>query len=165
MERNGIAYCADSFAKQPDSARIVCARPVFVTENTAQEQIPVAALYEHPDFVDIISAHEFGLDHLFADRFLLCVLVAQLPQALEEMETMIRGSAAVCKPCASAWAAEELLHLQRGDAELTVPLTDSAAALLGALAEKHASPVDVLAAVTQWCVGYPVTLLLPEALL
>lgn len=156
MEKQGIAYCASDFSAQQTRTRTVFAKPVFAVSNTAQEQLPLAELYDHIDYIDLISAQEFGLEGIFQGRFLLCILVAQTVSALGEMEAMIHGVSTPSVP--SVRADSDGVKLLVG--ERAVSLTDCAQDFLRSLSA--ASPAEVIAALTHWCVGYPVQLCLPE---
>lgn len=165
MEKNGIAYCASDFARGACKDRTVYAKPVFASGNTAQEQIPLADIYDHPDYIDIISAQEFELEGLFPRRFLLCILVAQTPEALDDMEQMILGCHFDKELAACAKQEEHTLVCRDGGCEYTAVLTDSISALLHDLAKQKASMAACLAAATEWCVGYPLQLFLPRELM
>lgn len=165
MEKNGIAYCASDFARDTCKDRTVYAKPVFTSANTVQEQIPLADIYDHPDYIDIISAQEFELEGLLQGRFLLCILVAQTPEALDDMEQMILGCHFGKELAACAMQGEHTLACRDGGCEYTAVLTNSVSALLHDLAEQNASAAACLAAVTEWCVGYPLQLFLPKELM
>lgn len=165
MEKRGIAYCASEFSPHEQRERQVYAGAVFSPGNTAQEQLPLTELYEHPDHIDLISAQEFGLEGLFPGRFLLCLPVSQTPEALDEMEALIVGTHAEKVLCAEAWQEGSELCLRDAAGTLRLALSDSAGELLGALARLGAGREACLAAVCQWCVGYPLRLYLPKELL
>lgn len=164
MEKRGIAYCADEFDEHRDRERTVYACPVFAAGNTAQEALPLAELYDHPDFIDVISAAEFGLEQLFPDRTLLCILVSQDLSSLDEMERMILGAASEKKFCVAAERRESTLTLTENGQSYTVAQTDRTSQLLSELVKTDASAAACLAAVAQWCVGYKLNFYLPKEL-
>lgn len=153
MEKKGIAYCSSDFSKLRPSKRTVFAKAVFAHGNTAQEQLPLTRLYDHIDFIDVISAQEFGLDGIVEGKFLLCILVAQTVSALNEMEELILGVSH--KVGVSTIADSEGGVLRVGGK--TAPVSDEVAPSL-----QNASPAEVLAALTHWCVGYAVQFFMPE---
>ena len=61
---NGIANCASDFANGVNSLRMVFAKPIFAKKALSPEQLPLEAIYSHPDYVDLISAQEFNIEHL-----------------------------------------------------------------------------------------------------
>lgn len=164
MEKRGIAYCADEFAEHRDIERTVYACPVFAAGNAAQETLPLVELYDHPDFIDVISAVEFGLEQLFPDRTLLCILVSQALPSLDEMEQIMIGTASEKKFCVGVQPSENTLTLTEKGKSYTLPQTDRASQLLSELSETDASAAACLAAVAQWCVGYKLHFYLPQVL-
>lgn len=155
MEKRGVAYCSSDFSHHRQAVRTVFAKPVFVAANTAHEQLPLTDLYDHIDYIDLISAQEFGLEGLFPGRFLLCVLVAQTVDALGEMEKLILGASTPSIP--SVLAESDGGKITVGGR--FVSSSEKAQDLLHELSD--ASAEEVIAALTQWCVGYRVQLYLP----
>lgn len=164
MEKQGIAYCASDFHKVAHEARLVHVKAVFARGDTAAEQLPLTELYDHPDYIDLISAQEFGLEHIFPGCTLLCLPVAQIPKALDDMEQMI--CATVTENCFAATARQEAgrLLLQAGEWSVDLPSPENAAGLRRVLTEAKAPAAACLAAVAEWCVGYPLHLYLPKEL-
>lgn len=156
MEKRGVAYCSSDYSNHREAVRTVFAKPVFTVKNTAHEQLPLTDLYDHIDYIDLISAQEFGLEGLFPDRFLLCVLVAQTVGALEEMEKMILGSSTPSIPSVLATSDGETITV----GGRSVSSSEKAQDLLHELSA--ASAEEVIAALTQWCVGYTVQFFMPE---
>lgn len=62
QEKRGVAHCASTFASDGCPPAAVYAAPVFVPVTMDTDDLPLQELYDHPDFVDIISAREFGLE-------------------------------------------------------------------------------------------------------
>lgn len=156
MEKRGVAYCSSDFSSHREAVRTVFAKPVFTVANTAHEQLPLTDLYDHIDYIDLISAQEFGLEGIFPGRFLLCILVAQTVEALGEMEKLILGVSTPSIPSVSAESDGERIAV----GGRSVPLSEKAQDLLRELSD--ASAEEVIAALTQWCVGYRVQLFLSE---
>ena len=76
QEKRGVAHCASTFVSDGCPSAVIYAAPVFVPVTMDTDDLPLQELYEHPDFVDIISAREFGLEQTAHDRLLLCVVVS-----------------------------------------------------------------------------------------
>lgn len=156
MEKRGVAYCSSDFSNHRQAVRTVFAKPVFAAANTAHEQLPLTDMYEHIDYIDLINAQEFGMEGLFPGKFLLCVLVAQSVGALEEMEKMILGTSTPSIPSVLAASDGETITV----GGRSVLLSEEAQSLLRELSD--ASAEEVVATLTQWCVGYAVQFFLPE---
>lgn len=157
QERNGVAYCASTFEKNGCPPRTVCAAPVFVPASMTAEELPLERLYDHPDFIDLISAQEFGLEKTAHDRLLLCVVAAAAPDGLRELVEMIVPAAQLA-PCASCTEAENSLRVRMEDAVFHVLAEEQTGAFMAAAyREKLPLPV-LLAALTTWCTGYGCTL-------
>ena len=87
----GIANCASDFADGVNSRRTVYAKPVFAQEALTPEQLPLEEIYNHPDFVDLICAQEFGLEYSAEAGVLVCIAVTATAEALDEIERMWRN--------------------------------------------------------------------------
>ena len=89
QEKNGVAYCASTFAANGCPPRTVCAAPVFVPVTMSTDDLPLREMYDHPDFIDLISAQEFGLEQTTHEKLLLCIVAAATPDALHALIEMI----------------------------------------------------------------------------
>ena len=157
QERNGVAYCASAFEKNGCPPRTICAAPVFVPASMTADDLPLERLYDHPDFVDLISAQEFGLERTGQDKLLLCIVAAAGPASLRELLSMIVPTAQL-SPCASCTEAENGLSVRMEDAVFCVPAEEQAGAFLAAAYRKKLPLPALLAALTTWCTGYGCTL-------
>ena len=157
QERNGVAYCASTFEKDGCPPRMVCAAPVFVPASMTADDLPLERLYDHPDFVDLISAQEFGLEKTGHDKLLLCVIAAAVPASLRELLEMIAPTARLA-PCASCTEAESGLRVRVEDSVFHVPAEEQAGAFMAAAYREQLPLPGLLAALTTWCTGYGCTL-------
>lgn len=138
----------------------VYAKAIFAVEDT---QLPLEALYNHRDYIDLLSAQEFGMEALFPARTLQCVAIATRPDALDEMEDLITGRRTQSKVIASAQAKGECISVSIKGCEYSVPNEEDAENFCRALQEvPNAARLAVLAA---WCTGYRVVLYGTEELL
>lgn len=98
-EKPDAAHGARPFAANDCPPTTVYAAPVFVPVTMDTNSLPLQKLYDHPDFVDLISAREFGLEQTTHDRLPLCVAllaamqerVLPLPAALAALTTWCTG--------------------------------------------------------------------------
>ena len=157
QERNGVAYCASTFAKNGCPPRTVCAAPVFVPATMSADDLPLEALYDHPDFIDLISAQEFGLEQTAHENLLLCILAAATPASLRELLAMI-VPAAPLTPAAGCAEAENGLAVRMEHTRFTVPAEEQPGAFLDAMRRQQLPLPAMLAALTTWCTGYGCTL-------
>ncbi len=157
QEKNGAAYCASDFAGNGCPPRTVCAAPVFVPVTMDTDALPLAALYNHPDFIDLISAQEFGLEQTKNDRLLLCVVVAAAREALEQLTALIVPPPALT-PRAVCREQDGVLQVEADHTPYALPAAEQAGALLAAMQQQAVSLPGVLAALTTWCTGYGCTL-------
>ena len=153
QERNGVAYCASTFSKNGCPPRTVFAAPVFVPATMSADDLPLQELYDHPDFIDLISAQEFGLEQAGHGKLLLCIVVAAAPSALRELLEMIVSDVTLL-PCAQCRKCDNSLHLSMGDAQFSVPMYEQAGTFLSAMLEAALPLEAMLAALTTWCTGY-----------
>lgn len=153
QERNGVAYCASTFSKEGCPPRTVFAAPVFVPATMSADDLPLQELYDHPDFVDLISAQEFGLEQTGHGKLLLCVVVAAAPDALQELLGMIVSDVTLL-PCAQCRECGDSLRLSMRDAQFSVPMYEQAGAFLSSMREAALPLETMLAALTTWCTGY-----------
>ena len=153
--KRGVAHCASTFAANGCPPTTVYAAPVFVPVTMNTDDLPLQALYDHPDFVDIISAREFGLEQTARDRLLLCVVVSAAESSLRELAAMIAPVGALA-PCAACCEEGGALTVRTEGRQLRVPAEESAGAFLAA---GQTLPLPtMLAALTTWCTGYGCTL-------
>ena len=157
QERNGVAYCASTFEKNGCPPRVICAAPVFVPASMTADDLPLEMLYDHPNFIDLISAQEFGLEQTAHDKLLLCVVAAATPEALRELLAMIVPTSALA-PCASCTEAENGLHIRMEGSVLHAPAEEQAGAFTAAAYREQLPLPAMLAALTTWCTGYGCTL-------
>lgn len=153
QERNGVAYCASTFSKEGCLPHTVFAAPVFVPATMSADDLPLQELYDHPDFIDLISAQEFGLEQTGHGKLLLCVVVAAAPGALRELLGMIVSDVTL-SPCAQCQECDDSLYLSMGDAQFLVPMYEQAGTFLSAMREAALPLETMLAALTTWCTGY-----------
>ena len=142
----------------------VYAKPIFATDNTYPEQLPLEALYDHEDYVDLISAHEFGIESLFSSKTLLCLVIAKRTEALDEMENLILRQTTPCNVIATAQLQENRIVVSIGAQNLSLPNAESASDLHRALLESVAPKVAWLAALGVWCTSYRIVLCADESL-
>ena len=157
QERNGVAFCASTFEKNGRPPRTICAAPVFVPATMTEDELPLEALYDHPDFIDLISAGEFGLAQTAHEKLLLCIVAAATAPALRELLAMI-GPAAALAPCAACSEEDGLLRVRAENALFSVPSEEQPARLMAAMNARALPLPAVLAALTTWCTGYRCTL-------
>ena len=136
--------------------RTVYAKAIFAVGNTDLEQLPLEAIYNHEDYVDLISAQEFGIEALLPQRTLLCVAIALRKDALDDMERLITGASSKSKAIASAQVHDDQICAQIHSQEFLVPNDDSPTALCAAL--QTVPSAAWLAALGAWCTGYRVVL-------
>ncbi len=141
----------------------VYAKPIFALGNTALDQLPLEALYNHRDYVDLISAQEFGIEALFPTQTLLCLAIALRPDALDEMETIITGHSSVGKSIAVAQMQDDRITVSIHGCDVSVPNEEDAAHLHHAL--QNIPKAAWLAVMGAWCTGYRVVLWGTEELL
>ena len=156
-ERNGVAFCASAFEASGCPPRTICAAPVFVPATMSTDDLPLERLYNHPDFIDLISAQEFGLEQTLHEALLLCILAAATPDALHELLEMIVPAAALT-PAASCTETKTGLEIRTERAHFTVPAAEQAGRLLAAIQNACLPLPASLAALTTWCTGYGCTL-------
>ena len=155
QEKRGVAHCASTFASDGCPSAAVYAAPVFVPVTMDTDDLPLQELYDHPDFVDIISAREFGLEQTAHDRLLLCVVVSAAESSLRELAELIAPVGALT-PCAACTEESGMLTVRAEERQLRVPAEENAGAFLTAM---QTLPLPaVLAALTTWCTGYGCTL-------
>ena len=155
QEKRGVAHCASTFAENGCPPAAVYAAPVFVPVTINTDDLPLQELYDHPDFVDIISAREFGLEQTGHDRLLLCVAVSAAEGTLRELAELIAPVGELV-PCAACAEEGGVLTVQTEGRQFRVPAEESAGAFLIAM---QGLPLPaVLAALTTWCTGYGCTL-------
>ncbi len=143
----------------------VYAKPIFATDNTYPEQLPLEALYDHIDYVDLISAQEFGIESLFSSGTLLCLVIAKKIDALNEMENLILHQVTPCNAIATAQFQEKRIAVSIGGHDFFLPNAENASDLHSALIESAAPKAGWLAALSAWCTGYRVVLCGTEILL
>lgn len=143
----------------------VYAKPIFAAGNTYPEQLPLEALYSHRDYVDLISAQEFGLEALFPGQTLLCVAVAARAEALDEMEALILDFVTPCRPIAVAQAQDDHICVNISGHDFAFSNKDAASDLRNALLESNAPKPAWLAVLVAWCTDYRVVLYGTEGLL
>lgn len=73
LEKPDAAHGASASAANGCPPTTVYAAPVFVPGTMDTNSLPLQKMYDHPDFVDLISAREFGLEQTTHDRLPLCV--------------------------------------------------------------------------------------------
>lgn len=153
QEKRGVAHCASTFASDGCPSSVVYAAPVFVPVTMDTDDLPLQELYEHPDFIDLISAQEFGLEQTGHGKLLLCVVVAAAPGALRELMGMITSDVTLL-PCAQCRECDNSLRLSIGDAQFSVPMYEQAGTFLSAMLEAALPLEAMLTALTTWCTGY-----------
>ena len=153
QERNGVAYCASTFSKNGCPPRTVFAAPLFVPATMSADDLPLQELYDHPDFIDLISAQEFGLEQTGHGKLLLCIVAAAAPDALRELLGMIVSDVTLL-PCVQCQERGDALHLSMGDAQFSVPIYEQAGPFLSFILEAALPLEAMLAALTTWCTGY-----------
>lgn len=159
---NGIANCASDFANGVNSLRMVFAKPIFAKKALSPEQLPLEAIYNHPDYVDLISAQEFNIEHLTGNGILICILVTATEAALDEIERMICGSVCGKRVSAVSRLDEKEIHVQMGEKTFTFQCDDSLSADGACFAKEEIPAAAAVAALTQWCVEHPVQLDWPD---
>lgn len=157
QEKNGVAYCASTFAANGCPPRTVCAAPIFVPVTMSTDDLPLREMYDHPDFIDLISAQEFGLEQTAHEKLLLCIVAAATLDALHALTEMIVPAQpliprAVCEGYSST------LHICSDGARYDIPAEEQSGAFLAAMQDQQLPLPAVLAALTTWCTGYPATL-------
>lgn len=153
QEKRGVAHCASTFASDGCPSAVVYAAPVFVPVTMDTDDLPLQELYDHPDFIDLISAQEFGLEQTGHGKLLLCVVVAAAPGALRELMGMITSDVTLL-PCAQCRECDNSLRLSIGDAQFSVPMYEQAGTFLSAMLEAALPLEAMLTALTTWCTGY-----------
>ena len=157
QEQNGVAYCASTFSKEGSPPRTVFAAPAYVPVTMSDDDLPLQRLYDHPDFVDIISAREFGLEQTAHDRLLLCVVVSAAESSLRELAELIAPIEALT-PCAACTEEGGMLTVRVEGRQFRVAAEENAGAFLAAMQAQALPLPAVLAALTTWCTGYGCTL-------
>ena len=157
QEKHGVAHCASAFAANGCPPAVVYAAPVFVPVTMNTDDLPLQELYDHPDFVDIISAREFGLEQTAHDRLLLCVVVSAAESSLRELTELI-APIGTLTPCAVCSEDGGTLTIQAEGRQFRVSAEENAGAFLAAMQAQALSLPAVLAALTTWCTGYGCTL-------
>ena len=157
QEKNGVAYCASDFAVNGCPPRTVCAAPVFVPVTMDTDSLPLQELYDHSDFVDLISAREFGLEQTTHDRLLLCVAVSAAEGSLGELAGLI-APVGPLTPRALCREQDGVLRVEADHTPYALPAAEQAGALLAAMQQQAVPLHGVLAALTTWCTGYGCTL-------
>ena len=157
QEKRGVAHCASTFASDGCPSAVVYAAPVFVPVTMDTDDLPLQELYDHPDFVDIISAREFGLEQTAYDQLLLCVVVSAAESSLRELAALI-APIGTLTPCAACVEEGGTLAVQAEGRQFCVPAEESAGAFLAAMQTQALPLPTVLAALTTWCTGYGCTL-------
>ena len=153
QEQNGVAYCASTFSKEGSPPRTVFAAQAYVPVTISDDDLSLQRLYDHPDFIDLISAQEFGLEQTGHGKLLLCVVVAAAPGALRELMGMITSDVTLL-PCAQCRECDNSLRLSIGDAQFSVPMYEQAGTFLSAMLEAALPLEAMLTALTTWCTGY-----------
>lgn len=154
-DKLGVAHCASTFEKNGCPLPTVYAVPVFVPVTTSVDDLPLRELYDHPDFIDIISTQEFGLENTSHEKLLLCILVTAVPEALHEMAEMITPTGALI-PCADCSESNGALNISAMNSRFSIPVEESSGAFSAIV---QGQPLQVvLAALTTWCTGYACTL-------
>ena len=147
-------HCSDHTAA---AVRTVYAKAVFSADRASP--LPLEAIFDHEDCVELIGPQEFGMEALLPDKTLLCLCLTKHPTALDELEALITGHSTACKPLASALAQGESIAVSIGGKLLTLPNGDS-------LPDQENLPVAArLAVLGAWCTGYRVVLYGSEDLL
>lgn len=162
LEYNGIANCASDFASGVNSLRIVFAKPIFAKKALSSEQLPLEAIYNHPDYVDLISAQELNIEHLTENGILICILVTATEAALDEVERIICGRVCGKRLSAVSHLDENEIHVQMGEKAFTFQCDDSLSADGECIAKAEMPAAAAIAALTQWCEDYPVHLYWPD---
>lgn len=157
LEKPGAAHCASAFAANGCPPMTVYAAPVFVPVTMDTDSMPLQELYDHPDFVDLISAREFGLEQTTHDRLLLCVAVSAAEGSLGELAGLI-APVGPLTPCAACSREDGVLTVLTEGGQFRVPAGESAGALLAAMQERMLPLPAALAALTTRCTGYGCTL-------
>lgn len=157
QEKNGVAYCASAVAANGCPPRTVCAAPVFVPVTMSTDDLPLREMYDHPDFIDLISAQEFGLEQTVHKKLLLCIVAAATPDALHALIEMI-VPAQPLTPRAVCEGYSSTLHICSDGARYDIPAEEQSGAFLAAMQDQQLPLPAVLAALTTWCTGYPATL-------
>lgn len=159
----GIANCASDFADGVNSRRTVYAKPVFAQEALTPEQLPLEEIYNHPDFVDLICAQEFGLEYSTEAGVLVCIAVTATAEALDEIERMICGCVCGKRRTAVCQADGNEIQVQIGRETFYFKCGRSFFADRDRFKKSKAPAAAVVAALAQWCVEYPVEFYWPEA--
>lgn len=155
LARKGIAYCPDTFSERGCPPRIICAAPIFMPTAVVPGNLPLQDLYNHPDFVDLINAQEFGLEYTaYNGGTLLCIVAATTFEGLTELIDMIEKTAGIYTLLASCKKTDGNLCVQLEDGYYTVPAELEASNFLVSAQEKHFPLPALLAALTVWCTGY-----------
>lgn len=154
-DKLGVAHCASTFEKNGCPLPTVYAVPVFVPVTISVDDLPLRELYNHPDFIDIISTQEFGIEYTSHEKLLLCVIAAAAPESLHEMAEMITPTGRLV-PCASCSERNGTLNISAMNSRFSISVEESSEAFSAAV-QGQQLPV-VLAALTSWCTGYACTL-------
>lgn len=157
QEKRGVAHCASTFVSDGCPSAVIYAAPVFVPVTMDTDDLPLQELYDHPDFVDIISAREFGLEQTAHDRLLLCVVVSAAESSLRELAELIAPIEALT-PCAACTEEGGMLTVRVEGRQFRVAAEENAGAFLAAMQAQALPLPTVLAALTTWCTGYGCTL-------
>lgn len=156
QEKTGIAFCANTYAQTGRPPRVICAAPVLVPDEPGADELPLRELYDHPDFIDLISTKDFGLEQTIQGKKLLGVLVATVPEGLEELLSMITVSEKLSNPV-SCHETEGIFCIRIGDDQYNVSASHCEDTFLTQEQQKELPSAAVLAALSAWCTGYAVT--------
>lgn len=156
-ERNGVAFCASSYKKFGRPPRRICAAPVFAACSMSPDDLPLQEIYDHPDFVDLISAQEFDLEKTENDKLLLCIVAAQTPAAVKELCNLIMPTEAIT-PCAGCDLKEDHMELLTQETKAVLPIADDAGSILRKAQQCGLSLYEILAALTSWATGFSCTM-------
>lgn len=157
QETRGVNHCASTFAADDCPSAVVYAAPVFVPVTMDIDDLTLQELYDHPDFVDIISAREFGLEQTTHERLLLCVVVSTAEKSLWELTELI-APVGMLTPYASCSEENGVLTVRMENRQFCVPAEEETGAFLAAMQARALPLPTVLAALTTWCTGYGCTL-------
>lgn len=157
QETRGVNHCASTFAADDCPSAVVYAAPVFVPVTMDIDDLTLQELYDHPDFVDIISAREFGMEQTAHDRLLFCMVVSAAEESLRELTELI-APVGMLTPYASCSEENGVLIVRMENRQFCVPAEDGTDVFLAAMQARALPLPAVLAALTVWCTGYGCTL-------
>ena len=156
QEKTGIAFCAHTYSETGRPPRVICAAPILVPKELNADELPLRGLYDHPDFVDLISAKDFGLEQTVENKRLLGILAATVPDGLKELTAMITDPIKLTDPI-SCHETNGIFCIRIGDRQYNVPVPDPNDAFLTTGQQRELPFAAVLAALSAWCSGYAVT--------